>query len=854
MRTITSDLFNAFSKCPLKCYRISKGEKGFGNVFADWMVEQEKSYRDENLNRLVGQNKTIQFEMGQLEKSALRHGQWQFALNCRIVDHYLESYLDAVERIALEKSQKNYSLVPIRFIRRKKVTIEDKLTVGFDASVLSGMTGRKIHFGKIIYGPEYRSLKVITARMQNKVKGQIEKIKHCLSEAKAPDLFLNRRCNDCEFQFACKKDAVEKDDLTLLASMSEKERKKLKGKGIFTVTQLSYTFRPRRRAKRSTLKNEKYHQSLKALAIRERKIHVVGKPELNIEGTPVYLDVEGLPEEEFYFLIGIRIPTNSGFVHRSFWADNNKNEKKIWNSFLGLLASIHNPTLIHYGSFETNFLKRMITRYGGPSDDGLNKAIKNSVNLLSVIYARIYFPTYSNGLKDLAEFIGFKWSEPNVSGLQAIVWRHEWEKSGKPELKQKLIKYNSEDCEGLQRVENFISNFIKPEISPEYNKIGVVNTESMTRETPFKFGKTKFLIPEFEEINRAAYWDYQREKVMVKSSRHIKDIEEKKQKKKFGKPRPNKIINWPGPSECPKCKELKIWKIQAKSKTVFDVKFITFGIKRMILNYIFYSYRCKKCGAVFQNPNRSWSGTKFGQNLLALSVYLTIDLGIPQNQVTIFLNQIFGFNFNRTVTSKFKTKAAIFYKESYEWLVRKLALGKLVHADETKVNLLTDTGTIWTFTNLEEAVYIYSQSREGDLVQSLLKDFKGVLISDFYPAYDSIVCPQQKCLVHLIRDLNDELRKEPFNEEIKEIANGFGQLLKPIIETIDRFGLKTHFLRKHKVSVHRFFKCLNKGDYKSETALKYRKRFEKNRNTLFTFLDYDNVPWNNNNGVNPKVS
>lgn len=51
-------------------------------------------------------------------------------------------------------------------------------------------------------------------------------------------------------------------------------------------------------------KQEKYHHSLKALAIREKKIHIVGNPELKIEGTPVYLDVEGLPDRGFYYLIG----------------------------------------------------------------------------------------------------------------------------------------------------------------------------------------------------------------------------------------------------------------------------------------------------------------------------------------------------------------------------------------------------------------------------------------------------------------------------------------------------------------------------------------------------------------------
>jgi hypothetical protein len=68
-----------------------------------------------------------------------------------------------------------------------------------------------------------------------------------------------------------------------------------------------------------------------------------------------------------------------------------------------------------------------------------------------------------------------------------------------------------------------------------------------------------------------------------------------------------------------------------------------------------------------------------------------------------------------------------------------------------------------------------------------------------------------------------------------------------MIETIDQYRLKAHFLRKHKVFVERFYKELFNRDYQSEIAIYYKKRFEKNRAKLFTFLDYDSVPWNNNN-------
>ena len=54
-------------------------------------------------------------------------------------------------------------------------------------------------------------------------------------------------------------------------------------------------------------------------------------------------------------------------------------------------------------------------------------------------------------------------------------------------------------------------------------------------------------------------------------------------------------------------------------------------------------------------------------------------------------------------------------------------------------------------------------------------------------------------------------------------------------------------LQKHKATVQAFFDALRKKDYQTEVAAAYRNRFEKNRDILFTFLDYDGVPWNNNN-------
>jgi hypothetical protein len=62
--------------------------------------------------------------------------------------------------------------------------------------------------------------------------------------------------------------------------------------------------------------------------------------------------------------------------------------------------------LIHYGSYETVYLKRMGDRYGLPSMPAVARALSKPVNLLSVIFAQVYFPTLSNSLKEIGQYLG----------------------------------------------------------------------------------------------------------------------------------------------------------------------------------------------------------------------------------------------------------------------------------------------------------------------------------------------------------------------------------------------------------------------------------------------------------------
>jgi len=91
------------------------------------------------------------------------------------------------------------------------------------------------------------------------------------------------------------------------------------------------------------------------------------------------------------------------------------------------------------------------------------------------------------------------------------------------------------------------------------------------------------------------------------------------------------------------------------------------------------------------------------------------------------------------------------------------------------------------------------------------------------------------------------LLKHPFNEELTFVAQRFGTLLRGIVETIDRRGLKKFYLQRHKQPAQQFLSDVASLECSTEVGGALKKRIDKNKDKLFTFLDHDGVPWNNNN-------
>jgi len=847
---ISSPIFEAYLKCPSKCWFLYFGKEGDTNLYSDFVRNKSNTYRSAGIDRLLVKIQLGDYVVTPSLPVNIKTAIWLLAIDFVATKEIFESRLHAVERVPSDGQSKPVQLIPIRFIFTNKLTKGDKLMLAFDALVLSEMLRIEINHGKIIYGNDCTTLKIKTSAFTSEVRKLTGKIVKLISSESPPDLILKRHCAECEYQALCREQAIEKDNLSLLAGMTEKERKKLNSKGIFTVTQLSYTFRPRRRPKRLRDKREKYHHSLKALAIREKKIHIIGRPVLKIEGTPIYLDVESIPDLNFYYLIGMRIRNGDSIIQHSLWADSFEEEKKIWNEFLVILLTIENPILIHYGSFEMVFLKRMCDLYGASIEGTApQKCIKESLNLLTVIYAQIYFPGLSNGLKDILGFLGFNWTDTDCAGILSIAWRHFWEDQNDESIKEKLLRYNAQDCEALELLTETIQqigDYDKNNLISQSSESSIVRADSDIFFEKSKWQKFKSPFSSLEYINDAAHWDYQRDRVYARAGQ-VKEKPKKKKRRPKSMIRVEKIINWKCSRVCPVCNRTYYKKDPEQAKTFHDIIFGHRSLKLRFVKYVFQTYTCRKCGEKYGMPDRFQRNYKYGWNLISYFFYQVIDLCIPQRTVVQNFNRLFGFELHRSTLHNLKIRTADYYKETKQQILQRIIHGNLVHADETRANIKGKSAFVWVLASFREVYYFLSESREGEIAQSLLADFKGVLVSDFYTAYDSINCHQQRCLIHLMRDLNDEILTNPFDEQLRQIVIAFGDLLKPMIETVDRYGLKKYFLNKHLTRVDKFYRNLDLFDYQSEAALKCKDRFERNRNKLFTFLKHDGVPWNNNN-------
>lgn len=834
-KQITAHIAVAYSQCPRKAFLLLSGAKdGKVHEYVEILTKTQHQGQTTYLETLR--------EKGTIHHPFSTHGLESKAE--RITNAVLETETFHAECGLLTKTTTHskfghYSYQPTIFVGTHTVSKEQRLALFFTAHVLEEVQQKAPTVGYIV-NAEGKARKVKLDDTKSALLPVMEPLKEWLTEEKTeePPVILHKHCQLCQFRDACRAKAEQEDSLSLLDRVTPKIIRKYEKKGIFTVKQLSYTYKPRRRKKRTKNPPPVTHKlELQALAIREQKIYIAEMPEIERKPVELFLDIEGIPDQNVYYLIGLLVCEGESSTHHSFWADELTDEPTIWQQFVEKANEYPDAPIYHYGNYEVRALKKLANR----NETDADAIIKRLVNVNGFIYGKVYFPTYSNRLKELGKFIGAEWSSEEASGLQSLVWRYHWEQSQNLSIQQKLIVYNRDDCKTLKYLTH---------------KLHILNTDSHTESVagitdeshnPYKFARDQLILEEFKQINKCAYFDYQRTRIFVRTEESVKRAQNRVSKMSKVANQPNKVIEATPPSTCTECgsSDFRLHQNHGR-KLHIDLTFSRGTVKKWVTLYVKKRFRCHVCKSVVI-PDKYKYGRKYGHSLRLWIVNHHVGYRIAAEKLTNILLESFSVELGYHDVYRFVSEFASMYECTYKNIKQHLLNGRLIHADETSVSIKGTSMYVWTLTNIDSVVYIFRPTREVEFLHLLLHEFEGILVTDFYSGYDAAPCTQQKCLIHLIRDMNDDLFHNPFDEEYQKIATGFGKLLRYIVGTIDNYGLKQRHLNKHKHDVERFYRQFIYPKCSSELSLKYQAKFTKYRGKLFAFLDHDGIPWNNNN-------
>ena len=190
-----------------------------------------------------------------------------------------------------------------------------------------------------------------------------------------------------------------------------------------------------------------FNVELQALAIRTGKIYLQETPSISENPVELFLDIEGIPDEGFHYLIGLLVRDNNDVVAHSFWADSLEDESAIFQNCLEIARRYPDAPIYHYGSYEPRALRHAEKKHGL----NVSSLDRRLVNVNSLVFAKVYFPSWSNRLKELGGLVGATWPHEDASGLQSLVWRYGWEENRSHDLRQLLVDYNQELEKQLQK-------------------------------------------------------------------------------------------------------------------------------------------------------------------------------------------------------------------------------------------------------------------------------------------------------------------------------------------------------------------------------------------------------------------
>jgi len=282
-----------------------------------------------------------------------------------------------------------------------------------------------------------------------------------------------------------------------------------------------------------------------------------------------------------------------------------------------------------------------------------------------------------------------------------------------------------------------------------------------------------------------------------------------------------------------------------RTRTIED---IPEEIEPVVTEHTIHRDYCPKCNKhVEPEVPDAMPGATLGHQVIALTSWFHYGLGVTIDHVV----DILGYHLQTRLTPGGLIDAwrrlAEVLEAWYQQIGEQARKSAHLHADETGWRVNGVTYWLWCFANGQVCYYMIDRCRGSPALQKFFtEEFEGVLITDFWSAYASVCAEdRQYCLVHLLRELekvdlrNDSAEWRAFAKKLRRLLRDGIRLRKRADFAPGKFQHRVDRLNA------RLGKLAAEEHYDGDTR-RLTKRLRKHAEYLFTFLDYAEVPFENN--------
>jgi transposase len=273
------------------------------------------------------------------------------------------------------------------------------------------------------------------------------------------------------------------------------------------------------------------------------------------------------------------------------------------------------------------------------------------------------------------------------------------------------------------------------------------------------------------------------------------------------------------------------------------------GIKPVVTEHTIHRDWCPRCRKMVEPvvPD-ALPHASLGNRTLAMTSWLHYGLGNTLSQIV----DVFNFHFQMKLTpgglvQMWQRMQTVLYPW-YEQLQAEALASAVLHADETSWRVAGKTHWLWCFANGTLTYYMIDRSRGHPALDQFFKDeFNGVLVADFWAAYDAVGRLHQKCWPHLLRDVKeaDEGKENggDWPEFCKRLRRIYGDAIRL---TAARAKLPQDAYDMRHAKLYARMVELSIEEWTNPHARRLAKRLYKYGEYLLTFVEFEGVPPDNN--------